>query len=86
MPDAPAERPTTTRSWRALVVVYGTLGLLLLAFPGAIADWLRERDPDGLLTAPLAALDGLDRLSTALGIAPRLSALHAWLRAPLDGF
>jgi hypothetical protein len=63
--------PRSTRvanPWVRAIVIFGILFAAIFAFPGGLADWLDERNADGWLSAPLAAMRGVDAVSAALGV------------------
>ena len=53
---------------RRLIAIYLILALAVFAFPGGMVTWLDDRNASGWLSAPLAAMRGIDAASAALGL------------------
>ncbi len=63
MIDRPAANP-----WKWTLIVFVLLAAAGFAFPGAVVDWLDERNSTGWLSAPLAVARGVDAASAAVGV------------------
>jgi hypothetical protein len=74
----PPKPATATSPWDWARVVYAVLALTVFCFPGALVDWLDERNASGWLAAPLVLARGVDAASAAVGAKGVGQGLRKW--------
>ena len=52
----------------AMVVIYATLGLLVLTIPRGLVNWSRDLEPGARQQVMLAVAQEIDRLSSRVGL------------------
>lgn len=78
MSDAAHDKPEGRgRLLTVAVILYCTLGLLLLVVPGAVSSRLDDFDPSPAVRAARATVDAVARVSDALGIGGAYRDLRA---------
>ncbi len=71
-------RPVRT----AAVIIYATLGLLVLTIPQSLPNWLRDREENPVQQVLLTAASGVQAAAQAVGLdvpyRRARAAFHAW--------
>ena len=65
-----------------LLAIFVMLAVAAFVFPGGVVTWLEERDRNGALDAPLAAMRGVDAASAAVGV----KGAGQWVRKGFAGW